>query len=67
LFDEAERNLSNGCVRLEDAQRLARWLLGRNPVLRSDEPEQHVSLAAPVPIVITYLDRGSQMQLASLR
>jgi murein L,D-transpeptidase YcbB/YkuD len=67
LFAEADRNLSNGCVRLEDAPRLARWLLGRNPALRSSAPEQHVSLAAPVPIVITYLDRGSQMQMASLR
>jgi murein L,D-transpeptidase YcbB/YkuD len=67
LFDEAQRNLSNGCVRLEDAQRLARWLLGRNPALASSAPEQHVSLPGPVPIVITYLDRGSQTQMASLR
>ena len=67
LFDGADRSLSNGCVRLEDAHRLARWLLGRNPALRSSQPEQRVSLAAPVPIVITYLDRGSQMQMASLR
>lgn len=67
LFAEADRNLSNGCVRLEDAPRLARWLLGRNPTLNSSKPEQHVSLATPVPIVITYLDKGSQMQLASLR
>ncbi|HEV2080627.1 MAG TPA: L,D-transpeptidase family protein [Allosphingosinicella sp.] len=67
LFAEADRSLSNGCVRLEDAQRLARWLLGRDPALRSSKPEQHVSLAAPVPIVITYLDKGSQMQMASLR
>jgi murein L,D-transpeptidase YcbB/YkuD len=67
LFDEAQRNLSNGCVRLEDAPRLARWLLGRNPALSSDEPEQHVSLPGAVPIVITYLDRGAQTQLASLR
>ena len=28
LFAKAERNLSNGCVRLEDAPRFARWLLG---------------------------------------
>ncbi len=67
LFAEADRSLSNGCVRLEDAPRLARWLLGRNPTLSSSRPEQHVSLATPVPIVITYLDKGSQMQLASLR
>jgi murein L,D-transpeptidase YcbB/YkuD len=67
LFGEAQRNLSNGCVRLEDAPRLARWLLGRNPALSSSAPEQHVSLPGPVPIVITYLDRGTQLQMASLR
>ena len=27
LFDKADRNLSNGCVRLEDASRFGRWLL----------------------------------------
>ena len=31
LFANDERNLSHGCVRLEDAQRLARWLLGNDP------------------------------------
>ena len=67
LFDESERNLSNGCVRLEDAQRLARWLLGRDPALSSAAPEQHVALATPVPIVITYLDERARMQVASLR
>lgn len=67
LFAEADRNLSNGCVRLEDAPRLARWLMGRSPALRSSTPEQRVALAAPVPIVITYLNSGPQMQMASLR
>lgn len=67
LFTEAERNLSNGCVRLEDAPRLARWLLGQDPALSSDEPEQHVSLPRAVPIVITYLDDRARMQLAALR
>jgi hypothetical protein len=31
LFAKEERNLSNGCVRVEDAPRLARWLLGSDP------------------------------------
>jgi L,D-transpeptidase YcbB len=65
LFAQAERNLSNGCVRLEDAPRFARWLLGRRPALRAATPEQHVSLARPVPIVITYMDQGAQTQLAT--
>ena len=55
LFAQADRNLSHGCIRLSDAPRLARWLLGREPVAASAEPEQHVALPAPVPIYITYL------------
>jgi murein L,D-transpeptidase YcbB/YkuD len=55
LFGEPNRNLSNGCIRLEDAQRLGRWLLGREPTTDSSEPEQHLLLPQPVPIYLTYL------------
>lgn len=55
LFDEAQRNFSGGCIRLEDAPRLARWLIGEEPVAASGEPEQRVELPAPVPIHVTYL------------
>jgi murein L,D-transpeptidase YcbB/YkuD len=55
LFAEARRTFSGGCVRLEDAKRLGRWLLGRDPVASSPEPEQHVQLPKGVPIYITYL------------
>jgi murein L,D-transpeptidase YcbB/YkuD len=55
LFAQAERDLSNGCIRLEDAARLSRWLLGRDPQLASAAPEQHVALPKPVPIYVTYL------------
>ena len=65
LFSEAQRNLSNGCVRLEDAPRFARWLLGREPGAPADTPEQHVALPRPVPIMIAYLDEGARMSLAS--
>ncbi len=73
LFQSAERSLSNGCVRLEDAPRLARWLLGRDPgALDADVPEQHVALPRAVPIYITYLNQPAdrmasvpQMTLAS--
>jgi len=66
LFALDERNLSHGCVRLEDAQRLARWLLGKDPPAAS-VPEQNVLLPQPVPIRISYLDPDSQTRLASLR
>jgi len=54
-FAQDDRNLSHGCVRLEDAPRLARWLLGREPLKSGDAPEQNVELPTPVPIYITYL------------
>lgn len=56
LFESDQRQLSNGCVRLEDAPRLARWLMGRDPELSSTAPEQHVLLPQAVPIYITYLN-----------
>jgi murein L,D-transpeptidase YcbB/YkuD len=55
LFAQTDRDISNGCIRLEDAERLGRWLLGRDPTPGSSEPEQHELLPAPVPVYITYL------------
>jgi murein L,D-transpeptidase YcbB/YkuD len=55
LFAGDSRDLSNGCIRLEDAQRLGRWLLGREPSPTSSDPEQHVLLPKPVPVYLTYL------------
>ena len=66
LFAQDERNLSHGCVRLEDAPRLARWLLGKDPPAAS-APEENVLLPRPVPIMISYLDPRSQSLLASLQ
>ena len=55
-IDEAARLQSNGCVRLEDAPRFARWLFnGRPPSPKGARPEQKVNLPAPVPIYLTYL------------
>lgn len=55
LFAEADRRRSAGCVRLEDAPRLAAWLLGRPHQAKSSQPEQVVPLADRVPVYITYL------------
>ena len=66
LFAQDERNLSHGCVRLEDAPKLARWLLGKDPPAAS-APEENVLLPRPVPITISYLDSSAQLQLAALR
>ena len=66
LFAQDQRNLSHGCVRLEDAEKLARWLLGKDPPVAA-QPEENVLLPQPVPITISYLDSHSQMALAALR
>jgi L,D-transpeptidase YcbB len=55
LFNQDDRSLSHGCIRLEDAERLGRWLLGREPETASRDPEQNVLLPRPVPIYLTYL------------
>ena len=55
LFAQDDRTLSHGCIRLEDAERLGRWLMGRDPRAASVDPEQNVLLPSPVPIYLTYL------------
>jgi murein L,D-transpeptidase YcbB/YkuD len=55
LFKEASRYFSGGCVRLEDASRLGRWLFGHDLDWQSAGIEQPVPLATPVPVYITYL------------
>jgi murein L,D-transpeptidase YcbB/YkuD len=55
LFAQDDRSLSHGCVRLEDAEALGRWLLERDPQTASSDPELNVPLPTPVPIYVTYL------------
>lgn len=55
LFAQDDRDLSHGCIRLQDAERLARWMLGRTPDPEAGVPEQNVQLPTPVPIYVTYL------------
>jgi L,D-transpeptidase YcbB len=55
LLEEA-RLFSGGCVRLEDAPRLAKWLYGHSLVVtKGMKPEQHVDLDRPVPVYLAYL------------
>ncbi|MDR6786838.1 murein L,D-transpeptidase YcbB/YkuD [Sphingomonas sp. BE138] len=58
LLTKDDRHFSNGCIRLEDAPRLARWLMGR-PLRAGGKPEQAVALTAPTPVYLTYLTAGS--------
>src|SRR3546814_16381652 len=54
LFSEKARQFSSGCVRLEDAPRLAKWLFGKKPTLESDVAEQQWPLTEPVPASLRY-------------
>ena len=54
LFAKDERHLSNGCVRLEDYQRFARWVFGYVPHAATGV-EQKFDLPRPVPIYMTYM------------
>jgi murein L,D-transpeptidase YcbB/YkuD len=54
-FALANRNKSNGCIRVEDYRRLATWAFGRDVAATSTEPEQHLQLPKGVPVYATYL------------
>jgi len=54
-FDRDQRDLSNGCVRLEDARRLGRWLLGTDPVAPGSTAEIQQQLPQGVPVYLTYV------------
>ena len=55
LFSDTDRRKSSGCVRLEDAARLARWIYGSVPQAPRGAGEYNVPLDHPVPVYITYL------------
>ena len=55
LFEKDDRWISNGCIRVEDAKRLAAWLFGSTPTPVTGQPEERADIADPVPVYITYL------------
>lgn len=55
LFTLSQRTRSNGCVRLENAEGLATWLLGHAPDQSITDAEHPEQLPRPVPIYVTYL------------
>lgn len=57
FFAGQERLHSAGCVRLEDASRLGRWLLGEAAVRQGQQPgppETKAYLPRPVPVYLAY-------------
>jgi murein L,D-transpeptidase YcbB/YkuD len=55
VFDTDQRWISNGCIRLQDAPRLAAWLFGTMPKGADPDVEERVELPEPVPVFVTYL------------
>ena len=55
LFKESVRYFSGGCVRLEDAWRLSKWLFHRELTWEGAGTEEPVMLDQPVPVYITYM------------
>jgi murein L,D-transpeptidase YcbB/YkuD len=55
LLTEASRLYSGGCIRLEDAPRLGRWMFGRDLKKTGNAPEQLVPIPTLVPLYITYM------------
>ena len=54
-FAKDDRWVSNGCIRVEDAQRLATWLFGAMPHVANPNVETRVDMTVPVPVFVTYL------------
>lgn len=68
LFSRSPRAFSAGCVRVEDYQRLARWLFRRDGVgPKNADPEQRIDLPGPIPVYITYLTAALEEQRLALR
>ena len=55
LLNEAARLFSGGCVRLEDAPRLAKWMFGEPLNPKGAGTEHRVDLPKPIPVYIAYL------------
>lgn len=66
LFGEADRWVSNGCIRLEDYKRFASWVFGAVPQ-PSTSREQTFEVPQPVPVFITYLTASARGNGVSFR
>ena len=57
LFGKDDRHLSNGCIRLEKAWVLGKWMMGKALAERAKKAgaEEPMPFAAPVPVYLTYI------------
>jgi murein L,D-transpeptidase YcbB/YkuD len=62
LFDATDRAFSHGCIRLQEPEKLARYLLEKDKSLNVDDMEEwmeageekHIAIKQYLPVVITY-------------
>jgi murein L,D-transpeptidase YcbB/YkuD len=55
LLDKSIRLFSGGCIRLENADRLGKWLFGHQLTTTSTDPDVKFVLDQPVPVYVVYL------------
>ncbi len=55
LLDKSTRLFSGGCIRLQDASRLGKWLFGHQLSTTSTAPDVKFVLDRPVPVYVVYL------------
>ncbi|MEO8724307.1 MAG: L,D-transpeptidase family protein [Sphingobium sp.] len=55
LLAKEDRHFSNGCIRLDNAPSLGKWLLGKPVSTKGVSAETAVSIPLPVPVYLTYL------------
>lgn len=67
LLKPAARHFSNGCIRLENAPALSRWLLQKPLVTRGVPAERAVALPVPVPVYLTYLTAAEDTKRLAFR
>jgi murein L,D-transpeptidase YcbB/YkuD len=53
MFKSDARWISNGCIRLQDAKRLEKWVFGTPPT-PDGTADERVDVPNPVPVYITY-------------
>ena len=63
LFDHSRRDFSHGCIRLQEPEKLADWVLRDQPdwtpdkihdAMENGEDNKNVSLSHPIPVLIFY-------------
>jgi L,D-transpeptidase YcbB len=67
LMAKENRHFSNGCIRLEDAARLSKWLFNGAPMPARSKVEQVTPLPHAVPIYLTYLTTDGSGERVTMR